>query len=70
MAKDSTKTTSYKLTPAEIEKMLLDAHGDKLKPVDDAQMARLRRQQAQYEDKQEKVQAPTNDQRSDDPNRS
>jgi hypothetical protein len=67
MGKDSQKTTSYTLTKAEIEKMLLEAHGDKLQPVDTAQMARLRRLQANYDAKREKAQIEAEEQKTEEP---
>jgi hypothetical protein len=67
MGKNSEKTTSYKLSTEEIEKMLLAAHGDKLRPVDNEQMARLRRQQAKYEERQEKAQDGADNPKPDTP---
>ncbi len=56
MVIDSQETSSYTLPKAEIEKMLLNAHGDKLQPVNDEKMARQRQAIARYEEKREKEQ--------------
>ena len=48
--------------------MLLKAHGNKLLPVDTAQVAKQRRQQANYEAKREKACGNSKDQGAEDPN--
>ncbi|MDR3590338.1 MAG: hypothetical protein P4N41_11865 [Negativicutes bacterium] len=66
MGKEAQKTTTYTLTKEEVEKMLLEAHGSKLQPVDTAQVARLRRQQANYDAKREKAQSQAEDRKTEE----
>jgi len=48
--------------------MLLKAHGNKLLPVDNAQVAKQRRQQANYEAKHDKARSNAVEQGAEDPN--
>jgi hypothetical protein len=69
MGRDWKETNSYMLTSGEVEKMLADAYGDKLHPVDEAQMARQRRNQTRHEEKLARIEAEANDRKQDDQNR-
>lgn len=46
MEKKEVKT--YKLSPAEIEKLLATEFGGKIEPVNEAKLAKLRQQRAKY----------------------
>jgi hypothetical protein len=65
MGRDWKAMSSYTLTSTEVEKMLSNAYGDKLHPVNNAQMARLRNNQAKREEKQARVQADADNQTPD-----
>jgi len=51
MGQDWKETKNYTLTPAEIEKLLMDSFGDKIQPIDSAKLAKQRQQQAKYREK-------------------
>lgn len=51
MGQDWKEIKNYTLTPAEIEKLLMDSFGDKIQPIDSAKLAKQRQQQAKYREK-------------------
>jgi len=68
MSRDWKASTSYTLTSTQVEKMLSDAYGDKLRPVNEAKMAKQRHNQARQHEKQVEAQSNADNQQTDDPN--
>ncbi|MDR3563011.1 MAG: hypothetical protein P4N59_16495 [Negativicutes bacterium] len=67
MGREWKASNSYTLSSTQVEKLLSDAYGDKLRPVNDAQMARQRRNQAMQEERREKAQDDANNPIPEDP---